>query len=246
MQHFQDTETGQIHAFDDGVDPFKLGYRSIPRTLSTTIIPKPSEDHVWFEGGWVHKDQAPQGYEPPVSSVPSYDPAWHSFLAPYTWVLKDGEDFSAPLDQINDNTYAGDRLPEPVATLAAAGIAALVSRDGAFALPMRGDMAQQHRAVELMNQLFCALLIGGVYAESVAHNEALVGCLGEDSITPRFAAPGPHARATGENGFLESVPAPGARRRARCTDRPGCWPRHAPCVGGRHHRRRAVRPACRR
>lgn len=181
MQHFQDTETGQVYAFGDGVNPFELGYRSIPKTLSVTVIPKPSENHVWLEGNWIHKDDAPAGYTPPVSSVPSYDPAWQSFLTPYTWVLKDGDDFSVSLEQINSNTYAGDRLPEPVAALAVAGIAALVSRDGAFALAMQGDMAQQHRAVEVMNRLFCALLIGGIYAESVAHNEALVGCLREDS-----------------------------------------------------------------
>lgn len=180
MQHFQDTETGQIHAFDDGVDPFKLEYRSIPKTLSATIIPKPSEDHVWFNGSWIHKDQAPRGYEPPVSSVPSYDPAWQSFLTPYTWVLTDGEDFSVSLEQINANTYARDRLAEPVTTLTVTGAIALVSRDGAVGLPMEGDLAEQHRAVEVMNRLFCALLIGGIHTESVAHNDALVGCLGED------------------------------------------------------------------
>lgn len=180
MQHFQDTETGQIHAFDDGVDPFKLGYRSIPKTLSATVIPKPSEDHVWFKGAWIHRSQAPQGYESPVSSVPSYDPAWHSFLTPYTWVLKEGEDFSVSLEQINANTYAGDKLAEPVTALTIAGATALVSRDGAVALPMEGDLAEQHCAVEIMNRLFCALLIGGLYAESVAHNEVLAGCLGED------------------------------------------------------------------
>ena len=180
MQHFQDTETGQIHAFEDGIDPFSLGYRSIPLTLSSTVIPKPSEEHVWLEGRWVHKTQAPLGYTPPVSNVPSYDPAWHSFLTPYTWVLKDGEDFAVSLEEINTNTYAGDRLSEPVTTLAVAGTATLVSRDGAFALPMQGDVVEQHHAVEMMNRMFCALLIGGIHTESVAHNEVLVGCLGED------------------------------------------------------------------
>lgn len=180
MQHFQDTETGQIHAFDDGVDPFKLGYRSIPKTLSATIVPQPSEDHVWFKGGWIHKDQAPPGYEPPVSSVPSYDPAWHFLLTPYTWVLKDGEEFSVSLAQINANTYAGHRLAEPVTAVMMDGAEALVSRDGTVALPMQGDFVEQHYAVELINRWFCALLIGGIYAESVAHNDALVGSLGED------------------------------------------------------------------
>lgn len=180
MQYFQDTETGQIHAFEDGVDPFALGYRAIPSALSPTVMLKPSEEHVWLNGNWVHKAQAPSGYIPPVSSVPAYDPAWHAFLSPYTWVLKDGEDFAISLEQINANTYAGDRLAEPVTTLTLADTAALVSRDGAFALPMQSDVVQQHDAVAMMNRMFCALLIGGIHTESVAHNEVLVGRLGED------------------------------------------------------------------
>lgn len=180
MQHFQDTETGQIHAFDDGIDPFALGYRSIPKTLSAVVKPQPSEEHVWLNGDWVHKTQTPSNYVPPGSSVPSYDPSWHAFLQPYTWVLNDGEDFCVSLDQINANSYAGEMLSEPVTSLAQLGVPALISRDGAFALPMQGDFLQQHRAVEMLNRLFCALLIGGIHAEFVAHNEALVGSLGED------------------------------------------------------------------
>jgi hypothetical protein len=180
MQHFQDTETGQIHAFDDGIDPFTLGYRSIPKTLSVSIKPKPSEEHVWLDGDWLNKEQAPSNYVSPVSSVPSYDPAWHAFLQPYTWVLRDGEDFGVSLEQINANSYAGDRLAEPVTSFATADVAALISRDGAFAFPMQGEFVQQHRAVEMLNRLFCALLIGGIHTEFVSHNEALVGCLGED------------------------------------------------------------------
>jgi len=180
MQNYQDTETGQIHAFDDGVDPFTLGYRSIPKTLTSIVKPKPSEEHVWLNGDWIHKAEAPSDYVAPVSSVPAYDPAWHAFLQPYTWVLGDGENFSVSLEQINANSYAGEKLSEPVTSLAVSGVPALISRDGAFALPMQGDFIQQHRAVEMINRLFCALLIGGIHTEFVAHNEALVGSLGED------------------------------------------------------------------
>ncbi|MBT3067854.1 hypothetical protein [Rhodoferax sp. U11-2br] len=180
MQYFQDTETGQIHAFDDGIDPFTLGYRSIPKTLSASVKPQPSEEYVWMNGDWVHKTQVPSNYVPPVSSVPSYDPAWHAFLQPYTLVLKDEEQFGVSLEQINANSYPGEMLSEPVNSLAPLGVAALISRDGAFALPMQGDFLQQHRAAEMLNRLFCALLIGGIHAEFVAHNEVLVGSLGED------------------------------------------------------------------
>lgn len=202
VQHFQDTETGQIHAFDDGVDPFKLGYRSIPKTLSATVIPRPSEDHVWFKGAWIHKNQAPMGYESPVSSVPSYDPAWHFLLTPYTWVLKDDEDFSVSLEQINANAYPGDRLAEPVMAVIMDGAEALVSRDGTVALPMQGGLAEQHCAVELMNRWFCALLIGGVYAESVAHKDALVGSLEEDRLLFLYV-PTQHGRFRHMNASID-------------------------------------------
>lgn len=180
MQHFQDTETGQIHAFDDGIDPMALGLRSIPRTLSSIVKDKPSAEHVWLDGDWVHTADAPAGYSAPVSSVQSYDPAWHAFLQPYTWVLRDEEAFSISLEHIKANSYAGERLAEPVFSLAEFGIPALVSRDGAVALPMRDEFLQQHAAVDALNRIFCALLIGGVHAEFVSHNEALPGCLGED------------------------------------------------------------------
>lgn len=180
MQQFQDTETGQIHAFDDGVNPFELTYRSIPKTLSATVIQKPNEEHVWHLGRWEHKTLVPTNYTAPVSSVPAYDPAWHSFLSPYTFVLSDGEDFAVSIDQINTNTYSGMSLSEPVTTFPVDDTVALISRDGAFALPMRGGLLHQHQALEMMNRLFCALLIGGIYTESVAHKETLVGCLGED------------------------------------------------------------------
>lgn len=180
MQNFQDTETGQIYAFDDGVDPFALGYRSIPKTLSCIVKTKPSEEHVWLDGDWIHQTQAPSNYVAPVSSVPSYDPAWHAFLQPYTWVLQDEDDFSVSLEQINANAYPGHKLSEPVAVVAVSDTTVLVSRDGAFALPMYGDFVQQHSAVEILNRLFCSLLISGISTEFVAHNEALVGSLGED------------------------------------------------------------------
>lgn len=51
MQQFQDTITGQEWHFDDGVDITALP--SAPKTLSATIIPRPSEAHDWVAGAWV-------------------------------------------------------------------------------------------------------------------------------------------------------------------------------------------------
>ena len=72
MKEYQDTETGELWAFEDGVDPSKLGNRNIPTTLSENIIRRPTEDgYVWFNGGWILKSDAPEGYKTPISSVPS-------------------------------------------------------------------------------------------------------------------------------------------------------------------------------
>ncbi len=65
-------------------------------------------------------------------------------------------------------------------------------------------------------------------------------------ISRRFAAPVPHARAAGGSGFSGSAPAPAARRRAKCTGTPACWPHRAPCASGRHRKRPSARPGCRR
>lgn len=114
MKDYQDTETGKIHSFEDGVDPFSLNNRNIPSTLSETVIPKPSESHVWLDGTWIKNSEVPAGYKPPVSSVPVYNPAWISFLfEPGTVVLPDTEDmFEITLEQINANIYNGRKLSE--------------------------------------------------------------------------------------------------------------------------------------
>ena len=93
MKNYQDTETGQIFAFDDGVNPLTLNYRNIPSTLSETIISKPSESHVWLNGSWVVDTEAPKDYKQPISSVPAYDPAWLAFLNPYTFIITDGSKY---------------------------------------------------------------------------------------------------------------------------------------------------------
>jgi hypothetical protein len=114
LKDYQDTETGMIHSFEDGIDPFSLNNRNIPSTLSETIIPKPSESHVWFNGTWIKNSEVPLSYTPPVSSVPVCNPAWISFLfKPGTVILPDTEDmFEITLEQINANTYNGEKLSE--------------------------------------------------------------------------------------------------------------------------------------
>lgn len=181
MKTYQDTETGQLHAFDDGVDPFKLNNRNIPSTLSETVIPKPSDSHIWFKGAWVKDTEVPKGYKPPTSSVPSYNTAWIAFLNPYTIVLPEGEEkFEISLEQINTNSYDNDKLSEVVATLPLGGtsvISALISYDGAIAIPRNTDHPSDKKAAESINRIFCAILLGGEHAEVIGARELLCGSL---------------------------------------------------------------------
>ena len=71
MHNYQDTETGAIYAFEDDFDPFTANNRNIPKTLTKEIKWKPDESCVWHHGNWIKKGEAPLGYEPPISSVPS-------------------------------------------------------------------------------------------------------------------------------------------------------------------------------
>jgi hypothetical protein len=181
MKTYQDTETGLLHEFDDGIDPFKLDNRNIPTTLSEIVIPKPSEFHVWLNGNWVKDTEVPKGYKPPISSVPSYNPAWMAFLNPYTFVLPDAEHkLEVSIEQINLNSYDNGKLSEAVATLPLTNtlkINSLISYDGAIAIPRNSDYPTAVIALENINRIFCAILLGGLHAEVISPSELLGGSL---------------------------------------------------------------------
>lgn len=53
MKEYQDTETGQIYAFEDDFDPFTEDNRNLPKTLSVIVKPKPDDSHVWYQCDWI-------------------------------------------------------------------------------------------------------------------------------------------------------------------------------------------------
>ena len=177
MKHYQDTKTGLIHAFEDGIDPCTLNNRNIPATLSEVIKPKPDDSYVWYQGGWIKQEEASPGYTQPVSSVPSYNPAWMAYLFPYTAVHRDGASgLNISLDQINANSYDGNKLAEVVATLTldtSSGIPTLISYDGAIAIPQSEDFPCNADGVSKLNEILCSILLGGVHTE-VLHSDGLV------------------------------------------------------------------------
>jgi hypothetical protein len=185
MQEYQDTETGMIHAFEDDFDPFTANNRNIPKTLTTAIKPKPDSSHVWYQGGWIKQEDVPVGYTPPVSSVPSYNPAWMAQLRPYSAVHRDASSgLNVTLDQINANSYDGSKLAEVVTLIPlgnSSGIPALVSYDGAIAIPQCGDFPSRVDGVRKLNEIFCSLLLGGVHVEVLHPEELVIGILHEET-----------------------------------------------------------------
>lgn len=184
MKTYQDTETGKLHAFDDGVDPFKLNYRSIPAMLTENVIYQPSESHVWFKGAWIKDTDAPKDYKPPISSVPVYNPAWAAFIKPYTIILPDSVDeYKVSLEQVNTNNYDNDKLSAVVTTLPpidAEDISILITFDGAISIPRNVDFPSSNKAIEEINLILCAILIGGVHTEVIHSQELLSGSLNNE------------------------------------------------------------------
>lgn len=183
MKHYQDMETGQIHAFEDDYDPFTANNRNIPRTLTSVIKPKPDDSHVWYQGRWIKQEDAPADYTPPVSSVPSYNPAWMAHLRPYSAVLRHASSsLNVTLDQINTNSYDGTKLAEVVALLPLgnpSGLPALISYDGAIAIPQCDDFPSRVDGVRKLNEILCSLLLGGVHAEVLHPEQLVIGTLQE-------------------------------------------------------------------
>lgn len=200
MKNYQDTETGDIHAFDDGIDPFKLNNRHIPKTLSETVIPKPSGSHVWFKGKWIKESEAPVGYKPPVSSVPAYNPAWISFLfKPGTVVLPDKEEmFEITLEQINKNTYNGKKLSEIALRLSITNnpdaLPALISYDGGIAIPIDKNHRSAEIAVDTINRILGAFLLGGIRVEAKDSQKLEFGSLEEGGKNIFSYMPSEYAR----------------------------------------------------
>lgn len=189
-----------IHAFDDWVNPFSLNNRNIPKTLSETIVPKPSESHVWLNGAWIKNNEVPAGYKTPVSSVPVYNPAWISFLFQSgTVVLPDSEDmFEITLEQINANIYNGKKLSEIASRLSITNnpdsLPALISYDGAIAIPMGKAHPSAEIAVDTINRILGAILLGGIRVEAIDSKKLECGSLLEGGKNIFSYIPSGHSR----------------------------------------------------
>ncbi|WP_062034601.1 hypothetical protein [Acinetobacter sp. BMW17] len=181
MKHYQDTQTGQIYAFEEDFNPFFSDNRNIPKTLTDVIKNKPTETSVWYGGDWIEKSDALFDYVEPTSSVPSFNPAWMVHLRPYSAIVSDRKkQISFSLEQINENSYAGMQLSEVVGILPLKinqRLDALVSYDGAIAIPQCSAFPTRSEGIAKLNEILCSLLLGGIHAEVLHSHELVIGSL---------------------------------------------------------------------
>lgn len=183
MKYYQDTQTGQIYAFDDNFNPFISSNRNTPKTLTDIIKNKPTETSVWHKENWIEKSDAPLDYVEPISSVPSYNPAWMVYLRPYSAIVSNSKkQINFSLEQINENSYNGRQLSEVVGILPLEmneGLDALVSYDGAIAIPQCNAFSTRFEGISKLNEILCSLLLGGIHAEVLHSHELVIGTLHE-------------------------------------------------------------------
>lgn len=182
MKNYQDKVTGQIYAFEDDYDPFLSDNRNIPTTLTKNIKTRPTETSVWYKGGWIERTDAPIDYIEPISSVPSYNPAWMVHLTPYSAIISDKQpQLNFTLDQINSNSYDGMRLSKVIGafSLEDDSLEALISYDGAIAVPQSKKFPTRIDGLNKLNEILCCMLLGGIHAEVLHSNELIAGTLHE-------------------------------------------------------------------
>lgn len=185
MKHYQDTVTGRIFDFEDNFNPLESNNRNIPKTLSENIIEKPSEFHVWNNGNWIHEQDKPENYEDPISNIPSYNPAWITFLFKAGTIIFDEKDkFEINLEQINSNTYDGKELSRIITTLPnfndGCPLPILMSVDGSISIPVNEIYHSKEIAVNKLNEIISALFLGGINLNSIHLGDLEQGALLEN------------------------------------------------------------------
>ncbi|MGB7401491.1 MAG: hypothetical protein WA916_02880 [Arcobacter sp.] len=180
MKHYQDTKTGQIYAFEDNINPYKLNNRNLPiKTLTDNVKEKPNENYIWYKGDWVHKNEVPKNYSEPISEIPCFSPAWVSFLFPVgTIVVNDSVNLDIDLNQINSNQYNWKEFSKIILSLPDINgndLPILVTVDGAVMLPNCEKYYSKKIAFEEINKIRGALFLGGLLIPQVDIEEIYQG-----------------------------------------------------------------------
>ncbi len=184
MKYYQDTVTGQIYAFDDldNVKELMQTRRNIPKTLTDKVQEKPSDNYVWYQEDWIHKKDSPKDYQEPVSDIPSYNPAWITFLfEPLVIISKSKDDFTVTLDDINSNIYDTKILSKFVAKLKNSDenchLDILITFDGSITLPNDENYNTPEKAINKFNEIIGALFLGGILVKPIDFTKLQQGCI---------------------------------------------------------------------
>lgn len=199
MKHYQDTVTGQIYAFyeHDNVEKLMKTRRNIPKTLTDNVKEKPSDNHIWHNGDWIYEKHKPLDYKEPISEIPSYDPAWITFLfEPLVLISKTKDDFMVSLDEINTNLYDTRILSKFVAKLKDynenSQLDILVTFDGSVMLPVDENYNTPEKAVNKFNEIIGALFLGGILVKPIDLTKLHQGCIIENGGSNFSYIPSPN------------------------------------------------------
>jgi len=199
MKHYQDTVTGQVYAFSehDNVEKLMQTRRNIPKTLTDKVKEHPSDNHIWHNGDWINKKDKPIDYKEPISEIPSYDPAWITFLfEPLALISKTKDDFVVSLDEINTNLYDTRILSKFVAKLKDydenSQLDILVTFDGSIMLPVDENYNTPEKAINKFNEIIGALFLGGILVKPIDLTKLHQGCILEDGGSNFSYTPSPN------------------------------------------------------
>ncbi|QKJ23298.1 hypothetical protein [Poseidonibacter lekithochrous] len=199
MKHYQDTLTGQVYAFyeHDNVVKLMQTRRNIPKTLTDNVKEKPSDNYIWHNGDWIHEKHKPLDYKEPISEIPSYDPAWITFLfEPLVLISKTKDDFIVSLDEINTNLYDTRMLSKFVAKLKDynenSQLDILVTFDGSVMLPVDENYNTPEKAVNKFNEIIGALFLGGILVKPIDLTKLHQGCIIENGGSNFSYIPSPN------------------------------------------------------
>ena len=124
-------------------------------------------------------DQQIQNQETQVCS----NPAWMVHLKPFSAIISEQQPrINFSLDQINNNDYEGMQLSKLIGILSLESddsLGALISYDGAIAIPQSENFPTRIDGITKLNEILCCLLLGGIHAEVLHPHELDVGTLYE-------------------------------------------------------------------
>ncbi|RAU82466.1 hypothetical protein [Pontibacter arcticus] len=112
-------------------------------------------------------------------------PSWVTYLTPFTLIVPDNEEpLKVELEEINSNTYNHGKLCKIVSSspIDSFDFDLIICYDGALAIPKFSTFSEKEKAVDFFNNLFCKILLGGIYCEAVDRRDIVNGKLHKQSF----------------------------------------------------------------